>query len=240
MLTLRGIIPARAGFTIRQALCGGGCSGSSPLARGLLVRPRLHTAECRIIPARAGFTREYYCSHSEVADHPRSRGVYIHISTDSSAISGSSPLARGLLVGRSVRLRLARIIPARAGFTSPPPAAAGGGTDHPRSRGVYGRGTSVIRSADGSSPLARGLPGDKTTQNGRVRIIPARAGFTSRYRRRGICCKDHPRSRGVYAASTGTVMLTGGSSPLARGLPHKRHLFHVEHGIIPARAGFTD
>ena len=71
------------------------------------------------------------------------------------------------------------------------------------------------------------------------RIIPARAGFT-----RGRSCKrrghrDHPRSRGVYAARLRASAGEGGSSPLARGLrqghpPHRR-----PDRIIPARAGFT-
>ena len=91
--------------------------------------------------------------------------------------------------------------------------------DHPRSRGVYDAPT--VR------PLRQG------------RIIPARAGFTSR--RRGGCGagRDHPRSRGVYRGGYGREARGDGSSPLARGL--RRYLIVPRSAarIIPARAGFT-
>ena len=72
-----------------------------------------------------------------------------------------------------------------------------------------------------------------------TRIIPARAGFTSRLRATSSTSRDHPRSRGVYFGLDPNSPLTGGSSPLARGLP--RLLAGAGHlpRIIPARAGFT-
>ena len=52
-------------------------------------------------------------------------------------------------------------------------------------------------------------------------------------------CRDHPRSRGVYAYVVALPSARGGSSPLARGL-HRQHLGDERlGGIIPARAGFT-
>ena len=111
--------------------------------------------------------------------------------------------------------------------------------DHPRSRGVYKKSFVVRTACAGSSPLARGL----RVPAGRVHlglgIIPARAGFT------GCPCwpawtrTDHPRSRGVYSAVASRYQVSGGSSPLARGLrPHRRRPA-PRRGIIPARAGFT-
>ena len=50
---------------------------------------------------------------------------------------------------------------------------------------------------------------------------------------------DHPRSRGVYVIGLPFSALVGGSSPLARGLPWRRHSPTQRPGIIPARAGFT-
>ena len=113
------------------------------------------------------------------------------------------------------------------------------GGDHPRSRGVYGRGTSVIRSADGSSPLARGLrhPGD--ADSGEDRIIPARAGSTLSLLLLIPIKRDHPRSRGVYAALYCREMKLMGSSPLARGLPVDGGGNFSRVRIIPARAGST-
>ena len=50
---------------------------------------------------------------------------------------------------------------------------------------------------------------------------------------------DHPRSRGVYPLGVVTVQSPLGSSPLARGLPPRRHPMSTMTRIIPARAGFT-
>ena len=90
------IIPARAGFT-RCSPGGWGRgsdhprsrgvyvdgdyvtippSGSSPLARGLHVRPVSVLLRHRIIPARAGFTPGPHRQGRLRRDHPRSRGVY--------------------------------------------------------------------------------------------------------------------------------------------------------------------
>ena len=212
------IIPARAGFTLMS--CGtwvpesdhprsrgvyGTTShvshvspGSSPLARGLPCAASTTMTSSRIIPARAGFTRQMWSPHVKPKDHPRSRGVYISLGLGSSEAPGSSPLARGLpddiveqVVGRG-------IIPARAGFTHGLALWVGRVWDHPRSRGVYTRSPSLTWSAAGSSPLARGLRAVGFLCPYGERIIPARAGFTDG----GVCRarrgRDHPRSRGVY------------------------------------------
>ena len=132
-----------------------------------------------------------------------------------------------------------RIIPARAGFTEAtiiPDVYRG---DHPRSRGVYLAVSAGPSQGRGSSPLARGLPaGEWLTANGR-RIIPARAGFTRRRRRRPSASRDHPRSRGVYSQTLSRGPGLHGSSPLARGLRAQILWAGIQAGIIPARAGFT-
>ena len=173
-----GIIPARAGFTVRTtsppstardhprsrgvyALAGmpvAGRVGSSPLARGLHPLPGAAVAEVRIIPARAGFTRGPTTWTPSKRDHPRSRGVY-----------RSGP--RGAPA-------LRRIIPARAGFTVQRLDIQDVGRDHPRSRGVYATLCSECTAF--------------------LRIIPARAGFTTVPAQHRAGPPDHPRSRGVY------------------------------------------
>ena len=151
------IIPARAGFTRRPRSGRWGSrdhprsrgvyvpgrvgdranGGSSPLARGLQgARQRRHLT-LGIIPARAGFTPRTGPTTATPTDHPRSRGVYPVLARPGSIVLGSSPLARGLRVGRrSGRLR-GGIIPARAGFTRAAPRRWIVRWDHPRSRGVY-------------------------------------------------------------------------------------------------------
>ena len=254
-----GIIPARAGFTrcapswpsaradhprSRGVYLGPlqrrfAFVGSSPLARGLLgVADRVGGAG-GIIPARAGFTSPSTGSPARPRDHPRSRGVYPTTSMPSAMRSGSSPLARGLLMMVGGAPGGEGIIPARAGFTRAPASPARLARDHPRSRGVYVRPGRIVQVAPGSSPLARGLlPACHSTFFG-FRIIPARAGFTYAYDPDHKPSLDHPRSRGVYAASTRRTIVTAGSSPLARGLLYWAAHQMGSQRIIPARAGFT-
>ena len=72
-----------------------------------------------------------------------------------------------------------------------------------------------------------------------MRIIPARAGFTSTWASRTRRPRDHPRSRGVYEPFVNLIDCWPGSSPLARGL-HTAGWPTVGFArIIPARAGFT-
>ena len=213
--------------------------GSSPLARGLRTKSRMTLNAVRIIPARAGFTPAQPERVRTVADHPRSRGVYVDVTAYSSKERGSSPLARGLLSVDLVDAGGVGIIPARAGFTDWRASSGPSPADHPRSRGVYASRTGRAHSRPGSSPLARGLPLQGLIRVTLSGIIPARAGFTAV---RGGCVwrwRDHPRSRGVYRSDHDTEVDEAGSSPLARGLHHGRVVDVHPRGIIPARAGFT-
>ena len=238
------IIPARAGFTrhpssrrashrdhprSRGVYRSGGvsllcCAGSSPLARGLPLRLADLDPPGRIIPARAGFTMAQMTMVVLMQDHPRSRGVYNYLIARNNEDHGSSPLARGLPSASFSHGLSLGIIPARAGFTSCGPTSADLARDHPRSRGVYPLRHPAMRRPRGSSPLARGLQGVGQGSAGRRRIIPARAGFTSRSPWRGRCTGDHPRSRGVYPRCPQRPAWRAGSSPLARGLREGSHL----------------
>jgi len=111
-------------------------------------------------------------------DHPRSRGVYLTANPSIQGHPGSSPLARGLPDVEALGLDEPRIIPARAGFTPTRPCRGKPTGDHPRSRGVYRMRVSGTTIAEGSSPLARGLPVGRTPRQQHRGIIPARAGFT--------------------------------------------------------------
>ena len=257
--TVGWIIPARAGFTPSPfSICRcnrdhprsrgvyplptqepGGVTGSSPLARGLLLHEPAHRFSDGIIPARAGFTILYHHPLGTVGDHPRSRGVYSPSVTYFHNLAGSSPLARGLHERRPGEGRWRGIIPARAGFTPEGIYDDLRGADHPRSRGVYHVGQLGLSPFQGSSPLARGLPNSGARCRSTLRIIPARAGFTPCATTCGPGRWDHPRSRGVYAAHDGAVVAAAGSSPLARGLPRASGRYGLSSGIIPARAGFT-
>ena len=151
-----GIIPARAGFTIRVERCSFRW-GDHPRSRGVYVlEPRVLRPQIRIIPARAGFTATRPSVSRRTRDHPRSRGVYTLRGVLQADEVGSSPLARGL---RGCHRRAARrrgIIPARAGFTRRQGEGLQGRRDHPRSRGVYPIEGERMSNDIGSSPLERG------------------------------------------------------------------------------------
>ena len=214
-------------------------AGSSPLARGLHAPPAGPQAPGRIIPARAGFTRRPTWRPGPPPDHPRSRGVYLLLGVLGAVAEGSSPLARGLQPVLLPREFGRRIIPARAGFTPSWTARRGRGGDHPRSRGVYAGDRVHMDDRRGSSPLARGLPKKPKRCAITLRIIPARAGFTSGGGARSARRRDHPRSRGVYGPLQQRFGLESGSSQLARGLRFRAGSHSATLGIIPARAGFT-
>ena len=193
------IIPARAGFTAERPSRRRGwrdhprsrgvyrpaptnsssASGSSPLARGLPDQPPDPPGGVRIIPARAGFTLGRMGPDHGDRDHPRSRGVYSRRAARVVPEVGSSPLARGLRGPGGARRRGCR--------------------DHPRSRGVYNSTSKSFLASTGSSPLARGLHKQWRDKAIAWRIIPARAGFTTRGGSSRGTGSDHPRSRGVYA-----------------------------------------
>ena len=253
------IIPARAGFTPAAATAKsrradhprsrgvysappagrGARPGSSPLARGLRRRRAQVVAQPGIIPARAGFTGLPPGSRRNLTDHPRSRGVYRIRRLPPDPPGGSSPLARGLLLGRRRRRAQVGIIPARAGFTPPRFPLAVFRADHPRSRGVYIKTAIFFVGIFGSSPLARGLRRRGAPARAGAGIIPARAGFTRMAPGARPCTRDHPRSRGVYRPRACGRAPGAGSSPLARGLRHGRGRRRAHRRIIPARAGFT-
>ena len=132
-----------------------------------------------------------------------------------------------------------RIIPALAGNTPPTRTPPTTSPDHPRSRGEYPPGRFAVFRAGGSSPLSRGIRGQGNGGCSCGGIIPALAGNTLPAHAGGGIVRDHPRSRGEYLALAGLLILTGGSSPLSRGILWFSGAFPPRLGIIPALAGNT-
>ena len=172
---------------------------------------------------------------------------------------GSSPLTRGKRVGGSPSSGWPGLIPAHAGKTdtpypSPPglrliPAHAGKTTRpalsrpaaraHPRSRGENTATTARSPAWPGSSPLTRGKPRSVFRLLRRTGLIPAHAGKTSRWARRGRRAGAHPRSRGEnHPFQTGTRRYRG-SSPLTRGKRKAASTVKYADRLIPAHAGKT-
>ena len=91
----------------------------------------------------------------------------------------------------------------------------------------------------GSSPLARGTQrrGARRVRHGR--FIPARAGNTNPAVSAAVPAPVHPRSRGEHRRLNAGVPSSIGSSPLARGTPHRHGRRCDGARFIPARAGNT-
>ena len=152
-----GLIPARAGTTLdrlssspvrgahprsrgdhsisRFTIAFSG--GSSPLARGPLLRRKRDDLSHGLIPARAGTTLAVTVLPKFIRAHPRSRGDHNRPPTAAKNSPGSSPLARGPPNTRPSRRELVGLIPARAGTTPPRRQTVRATRAHPRSRGDH-------------------------------------------------------------------------------------------------------
>ena len=193
--------------------------GSSPLARGTLIRRRPPFPALRLIPARAGNTGTRLAGASRSPAHPRSRGEHMTSNPSGIGRGGSSPLARGTPLFAQPPLRRPRLIPARAGNTGTDSRAACRAAAHPRSHGEHSSGLSSSGCSGGSSPLARGTRILLVTLLRYRRLIPARAGNTRPGVTREPSCPAHPRSRGEHLHQRSLNAWATGSSPLARGTP---------------------
>ena len=106
-------------------------------------------------------------------------------------------------------------------------------------RGEHSAAFALMRSASGSSPLARGAHHHFKRRWFVHGIIPACAGSTKWVRFRKSRPKDHPRLRGEHGFVTPQKDVVEGSSPLARGALDSLLNPRVAGGIIPACAGST-
>ena len=111
--------------------------GSSPHARGALVRPQVRRLRAGIIPACAGSTMDGLGGHHAHRDHPRMRGEHPAGTPQARDRRGSSPHARGALTVRCSACSGSRIIPACAGSTPSRQRSPRPSWDHPRMRGEH-------------------------------------------------------------------------------------------------------
>ena len=255
----RRIIPARAGQTStafapafassdHPRACGAnarptghhdGLSGSSPRVRGKRCPAIRVVTRMRIIPARAGQTARSRCRCRTARDHPRACGANGHGQHVTVDVRGSSPRVRGKLRRPPAKTPVTRIIPARAGQTSPPCRDCRAHPDHPRACGANSSTRPRKARNAGSSPRVRGKQVLPVRRGLRLRIIPARAGQTKAHRTVSRNCSDHPRACGANGPPRPDSTPPNGSSPRVRG----KHDIFSKGGfvgrIIPARAGQT-
>ena len=139
--------------------------------------------------------------------------------TASVVVTGSPPLARGILPIASVNIPVTE--------------------DHPRLRGEYTlRNKSSFRCM-GSPPLARGIRKYCREMGYTHGITPACAGNTQNLTLGEAIDRDHPRLRGEYFYCESLRMEVVGSPPLARGIHSKFTTNSTTSRITPACAGNT-
>ena len=91
----------------------------------------------------------------------------------------------------------------------------------------------------GTSPRARGKPGEGLGFGGALRNIPACAGKTRFRMLRRSCNQEHPRVRGENPAIASANQSNDGTSPRARGKPGLITTAYFASRNIPACAGKT-
>ena len=192
-------------------------TGSSPHARGTLLKQIVETVCHRFIPACAGNAATVQVYHTPVTVHPRMRGERRARNTSSCSICGSSPHARGTPNSDSVRKRFLRFIPACAGNAAKSSTRQSLLPVHPRMRGERCVRHACTCPTYGSSPHARGTPHRKAHKALLHRFIPACAGNA---KCRCVFINGlavHPRMRGERCPMNLRNHFTIGSSPHARG-----------------------
>ena len=273
------LIPARAGKTIGRLApssltqahprAGGenerrrsrrrGRPGSSPRGRGKRIADLVEVIAERLIPARAGKTKNARRPCQGRWAHPRAGGENQERTAPMPGPMGSSPRGRGKRPSTKKDPRPYGLIPARAGKTHGLVTKASSKPAHPRAGGENPGAWWLPVVAGGSSPRGRGKPsvsgdghflsGSSPRGRGKLanavpgasgkRLIPARAGKTGP--RAGQRSREaaHPRAGGENALAAVGVEPVEGSSPRGRGKQTVWRAGKHRVRLIPARAGKT-
>ena len=152
---------------------------------------------------------------------------------------GSSPRVRGKRPDPLAHAVDEGLIPARAGKTTAWARGSSAASAHPRACGENPLSSSSFARGSGSSPRVRGKRRPLPHRRRRGRLIPARAGKTSRPRRPPPSRPAHPRACGENSQHEAFMYPRLGSSPRVRGKHRVAGLRHVPGRLIPARAGKT-
>ena len=218
---------------------GGHGVGSSPRVRGKRFHGLVHERQGRLIPARAGKTAGGRCTRACGGAHPRACGENMSASFAFAASLGSSPRVRGKRSKPDGLPGPLRLIPARAGKTSPSASPMTAARAHPRACGENSIEETTGALAAGSSPRVRGKPPVRIGELLADRLIPARAGKTGIDWHGAEVHWAHPRACGENTGAGIRDFGLTGSSPRVRGKRWGRGFRGVGAWLIPARAGKT-
>ena len=150
--------------------------GSSPRARGTLIRADELDVADRFIPAGAGNACRNDHAGRAAPVHPRGRGERDGAGTVLRGSSGSSPRARGTQRHPTLKAGHRRFIPAGAGNARMELKGPATFSVHPRGRGERCASRRSRYQRAGSSPRARGTQSSQALVSCWRRFIPAGAG----------------------------------------------------------------
>ena len=156
-------------------------------------------------------------SHPCSAAHPRTGGENEADPYSDETLSGSSPHGRGKRDRPTPGAEELRLIPARAGKTESVNNPNSRMWAHPRTGGENAERRRGGELLGGSSPHGRGKPRRHDARSAPFGLIPARAGKTTRRRRRCRPGPAHPRTGGENPMRFGKTDIITGSSPHGRG-----------------------
>ena len=175
---LGSVHPRERGEHTRSSQFRTWAGGSSPRARGTRAVPVGIYRGVRFIPASAGNTRRRRTQKKNAAVHPRERGEHHIAGSTGTDAAGSSPRARGTHGWKPGSVYWVRFIPASAGNTPGRRSPDRMPSVHPRERGEHIVPVHPHGDPRGSTPRARGTPGDRGRGAVVGRFIPASAGNT--------------------------------------------------------------
>ena len=184
------------GERIRRGKGGKLHVGSSPHARGTLIRALRGWTNLRFIPACAGNARARSAASPSWPVHPRMRGERRIEYARAPVAYGSSPHARGPRANMRPCRSMSRFITACAGNAADRRAVRDLRAVHPRMRGECPLQLPTNRVDLGSSPHARGTHSVTSSSSSSRRFIPACAGNAMVRRTAPAMIAVHPRMRG--------------------------------------------
>ena len=191
--------------------------GSPPHARGKGREMTEEEWSRGITPACAGKRRAQTRPACPPWDHPRMRGEKNYRNTRDNQMMGSPPHARGKAQVQFLQRQGGGITPACAGKSVPRAHDHEPWWDHPRMRGEKSFFGWLVREELGSPPHARGKDLAAVRAAGKSGITPACAGKRVIKTCINPNIRDHPRMRGEKRNPAGSVAITEGSPPHARG-----------------------
>ena len=204
--------------------------GGSPSAPTPLPSPR-------VIPAYAGNAPSCATRARGSPVHPPMRGERLPCPDQAWPHLGSSPHARGTLLGKNPQRAIERFIPACAGNAPWVRTSGWPRTVHPRMRGERRVSAESIMASIGSSPHTRGTPAADDPMTALVRFIPAYAGNALALHAGTSSPAVHPRIRGERRTRSASCRASTGSSPHTRGTRTPGSVLPSRTRFIPAYAG---